>query len=39
MVFPTPVGFLRAAFVNRRTTEKDMEIAIAEMKAVLVPSA
>ncbi|NBB21717.1 aspartate aminotransferase family protein [Runella sp. CRIBMP] len=43
-VFMTPTVYngkkgIRAAFVNWRTTEKDVEIAIAEMKAVLAPSA
>jgi multidrug efflux pump subunit AcrB len=30
---------IRAAFVNWRTGEKDVEVAIAEMKSVLAPSA
>ena len=43
-VFMTPTVYngrkgIRAAFVNWRTTEKDVEIAIAEMKTVLAPSA
>ncbi|WP_428666267.1 pyridoxal phosphate-dependent decarboxylase family protein [Runella sp.] len=43
-VFMTPTVYngkkgIRAAFVNWRTGEKDIEIAIAEMKAVLAPSA
>lgn len=43
-VFMTPTVYngkkgIRAAFVNWRTGEKDVEVAIAEMKAVLAPSA
>jgi glutamate/tyrosine decarboxylase-like PLP-dependent enzyme len=43
-VFMTPTVYngkkgIRAAFVNWRTAEKDVDIAIAEMKAVLAPSA
>jgi glutamate/tyrosine decarboxylase-like PLP-dependent enzyme len=43
-VFMTPTVYngkkgIRAAFVNWRTGEKDVEVAIAEMKSVLAPSA